>query len=180
MYAGASTELPSAAFKLLFLSQFDACTCKPDAAKVGMFTLSSLWVHEKSFLWNWKSVLVSGLSILTEVRPLKQRSVFRWERFPKMHQEQVSIFLGSFQRQPVTQLFCPGKWKMRVTFYCPHFEAFHLDPCNPKPTWTPVSNPMYEYHRPVRVQPLAIPTLQRQNIWISPVVWLALCCLQHG
>lgn len=25
--------------------------------------------------------------------------------------EQVSNFLGRFQRQPLTQLFCSGKWK---------------------------------------------------------------------
>lgn len=73
-------------------------------------------------------MVVSGLSVVTEVRPLKQRRVLRWERFPETPKEQVSIFLGRFQRWPVTQLFCPDRWKMRMTFYCPHFEAHPLDP----------------------------------------------------
>jgi len=108
------------------------------------------------------------VSIVIEVRPLKQWRVLRWERFPKMPQEQVSVFLGRFQ--PLIQLFCPDKWKMRVAFYCPHFEAFPLDPCNSKPTWAPVSNPVYKYRRPARVQPLAVPTSQRQGLFLSELL----------
>ena len=81
----------------------------------------------------------------------------------------MSNFLGRFQRQPLTQLFCSGKWKKWVTFYCLHSEVFLLLPCNPKPMWAPVSNVVYNYCRPAKGQPLELPTLQRQNIWIVPI-----------